>query len=105
MLTVNHSRVGFVEVDTSEKIDLPSSLEEIIQHFDVVEKVPAAPPWDFMWSVVAEEAREKLFAHHAFTAGVGDMPPTSSTYPSDTQYVADAAVKASYPRVPDCFRC
>ena len=93
MLTVYHSRVGFVEVDTSEKIDLPSSLEEIIQHFDVFEKVPAAPPWDFMWSVVSEEAREKLFAHHAFTSEVADMPPAPSPYAADIQYVADAAVK------------
>ena len=81
-----------MEVDAGHKINLPASIEDISQHFDVVEKVQVAPPWDFMWSVVAEEAREKLFAQHAFTAEVGEMPPAPS-YDSESLYVADSAVK------------
>ncbi|KAH9912240.1 uncharacterized protein BXZ73DRAFT_107525 [Epithele typhae] len=88
----NAIRVGFVEIDANQKVDLPATLEDIDEHYDVVEKHPSAPPWDFMWTVVAEEAREKLFAHHAFTADIEDMPPASS-HKSDLQYVADAAVK------------
>ncbi|KAI0374486.1 hypothetical protein BV20DRAFT_961659 [Pilatotrama ljubarskyi] len=88
----NAIRVGFVEVQDGQKTVLPSSVEELERTYDIVEKVPAAPPWDFMWSVVAEEGREKQFAQHAFTVEVGEMPPTSS-YESEFLQVADAAVK------------
>ena len=71
---------------------LPVSVEDLEREYDVVEKVPTAPAWDFMWSVVAEEGREKQFAHHAFTVDVGEMPPSSS-YDTDFLQVADAAVK------------
>ncbi len=87
-----HRRVGFVEVQDSQKVNLPASLEDIEQHYDVIDKVPNAPAWDFMWTVVAEEAREKQFAHCGFTTEVGDMPPVAS-YESDFLQVADAAVK------------
>lgn len=86
--------MGFVEVQDSQKVDLPATLEDIKQYYEVVEKVPNTPQWDFMWSVVAEEAREKQFAHRAITAEVGDMPPASA-YESDWLHVADAAVKVS----------
>ncbi|TBU34929.1 hypothetical protein BD311DRAFT_828299 [Dichomitus squalens] len=88
----NAIRVGFVEVQDSQKVDLPATIEDIKRHYDIVEKVPSAPTWDFMWSVVAEEAREKQFAHQAFTAEVGGMPPSPS-YESEFLYVADTAVK------------
>ena len=84
--------MGFVEIQDTKKIDLPVSLDDIEEYYEVVEKVPSAPQWDFMWSVVAEEAREKQFAHCAFTAEVGDMPP-AALYDSDFLQVADAAVK------------
>lgn len=71
---------------------LPASVEDLEAAYDVVEKVPTAPPWDFMWSVIAEEGREKQFAQHAFTADVGDMPPTAP-YDSEWIQIADAAVK------------
>ena len=83
-------RVGYVEVQSS--VLLPDSLGDIERYYDVIEKVPGAPPWDFMWTVPAEEAREKQFAHHAFTSEVADMPPVAS-YDSDFLQVADAAVK------------
>ncbi|KAM5532192.1 hypothetical protein V8D89_014148 [Ganoderma adspersum] len=88
----NAIRVGFVEVQDTQKIDLPLTLDDIEEHYEVVEKVPNAPQWDFMWSVVAEEAREKQFAHRAITAEVGDMPPAPA-YEVDWLHVADAAVK------------
>ncbi|KAH9853100.1 hypothetical protein C2E23DRAFT_885087 [Lenzites betulinus] len=87
----NALRVGFVEVQDGQTV-LPASVEELKRAYDVVEKVPTVPPWDFMWSVVAEEGREKQFAHHAFTVDVGDMPPTSS-YESEWIQIADGAVK------------
>ncbi|KAI8995421.1 hypothetical protein BD414DRAFT_410090 [Trametes punicea] len=88
----NAIRVGFVEIQDSQKSVLPASVEELEQEYDVVEKVPTAPPWDFVWSVVAEEGREKQFAQHAFVTEVGDMPPAGS-YESDFIQVAEAAVK------------
>lgn len=86
--------MGFVEIQDTKKIDLPVSLDDIEECYEVVEKVPSAPQWDFMWSVVAEEAREKQFAHRAITEEVGDMPPAPA-YELDWLYVADAAVKVS----------
>ncbi len=83
-------RVGFVEVRAN--VELPASIDDIEKHFDVAEKVPTAPPWDFMWTVVAEEAREKQFVHNAFTSEVADLPPVTS-YDSDFLQVAEAAVK------------
>ncbi|KAI0651544.1 hypothetical protein C8Q79DRAFT_933943 [Trametes meyenii] len=88
----NAIRVGFVEVQDSQKTVLPASIEALEREYDVIEKVPSAPAWDFMWSVVAEEGREKQFAQQAFTVEVGDMPPTGS-YESEFTQVADAAVK------------
>ncbi|KAI0670210.1 hypothetical protein C8Q78DRAFT_1039662 [Trametes maxima] len=88
----NAIRVGFVEVQDIQKTVLPASIEALEREYDVIERVPSAPAWDFMWSVVAEEGREKQFAQQAFTAEVGDMPPTSS-YESEFAQVADAAVK------------
>ncbi|CDO70216.1 hypothetical protein BN946_scf184942.g16 [Trametes cinnabarina] len=79
----NAIRVGFVEVQDSQKTVLPRSIEELEQLYDIVEKVPTAPHWDFMWSVVAEEGREKQFAQHAFIAellkGVGEEPVRIAT--------------------------
>ncbi|KAI0762701.1 hypothetical protein C8Q74DRAFT_1371700 [Fomes fomentarius] len=86
----NAIRVGFVEVRAN--VELPASIDDIEKHFDVAEKVPTAPPWDFMWTVVAEEAREKQFVHNAFTSEVADLPPVTS-YDSDFLQVAEAAVK------------
>ena len=57
-----------------------------------MEKVPTAPQWDFMWTVVAEEAREKQFAHNAFTMEVADIPQ-APTYEDEFLYIADAAMK------------
>ena len=94
-LTFSIRRVGFVEVQDSQKVDLPASVEDVTQYYEVAEKVSNAPQCDFMWSVVAEEAREKQFAHRAITAEVGDMPP-APTYELDWLYVADAAVKVSF---------
>ncbi|EIW64510.1 uncharacterized protein TRAVEDRAFT_139409 [Trametes versicolor FP-101664 SS1] len=88
----NAIRVGFVEVQATQSTVLPASVEDLEAAYDVVEKVPTAPPWDFMWSVIAEEGREKQFAQHAFTADVGDMPPTAP-YESEWIQIADAAVK------------
>ena len=48
---------------------MPASVEDLEREYDVVEKVPTAPAWDFMWSVVAEEGREKQPPENA---SVGD---------------------------------
>ena len=60
--------------------------------------LPSRDPRDeralLVLSVVAEEAREKQFAHRAITEEVGDMPPAPA-YEMDRLYVADAAVKVS----------
>ncbi|KAI0757275.1 hypothetical protein C8Q80DRAFT_1132805 [Daedaleopsis nitida] len=86
----NAVRIGFVEVHSNTQ--LPASLDAIEEHFDVVEKVSSGPQWDFMWNVVSEDAREKLFAYNAFTNESADMPVATS-YDSEFLQVAESAVK------------
>jgi len=58
-------RVGFVERDAA--VELPSSVEELLEFYEMEKTTVTAPPWDFMWSSVVDEGREKQFLSHSFT--------------------------------------
>lgn len=76
---------------------LPASLDAL-DGWEVVEKPLTAPSWDFMWSGVAEEGREKQLIQQSFVLGGNELPPANE-YPSEDIFVADAVLK-----VRDCFR-
>ncbi|KAJ7693612.1 hypothetical protein B0H17DRAFT_1059213 [Mycena rosella] len=63
----NALRVGFAEVEEKEKNTIPASIEELFNQFDVVETPGGTPAWDFMWSAVVDEGREKRSLRQAFT--------------------------------------
>ena len=58
-------RVGFVEREAPNK--LATSVEELLDLYEVEEDVVSAPAWDFMWGTTVEEGREKQFRSQAFT--------------------------------------
>ena len=71
---------------------LPASLDVLDKKFEIVEKPLAAPSFDFMWSGVAEDGREKQLEQQAFILG-GNELPAANEYPSEDIFVADAALK------------
>lgn len=48
-------------------VELPESVEELKEHFEMERNPITTPLWNFMWSSVVEEGREKQFLSHAFT--------------------------------------
>ncbi|OBZ79916.1 Transcription factor tau subunit sfc3 [Grifola frondosa] len=89
----NALRVGFLELsNTKSKAILPTSVDQIDQVWDMVENSMIAPAWDFMWSVVSEEGREKQFAQHSFIAELNEMPAVGA-YASESIYIGDSALK------------
>ena len=73
---------------------LPSTIELLDQRWDIVEKAPMAPTWDFMWNGPGEEGREKQFVQQAFLTG-GNSIPVIRRYLSEAMYVADSALKVT----------
>ncbi|GJE87719.1 hypothetical protein PsYK624_038020 [Phanerochaete sordida] len=88
----NALRVGFVETEKPLTVVLPASFEAMAAKWEVVEKPLTAPTWDFVWSGVAEEGREKQLSQQCFVLGGNELPP-SEDYPTEDMFVADAALK------------
>ncbi|EKM60813.1 uncharacterized protein PHACADRAFT_179990 [Phanerochaete carnosa HHB-10118-sp] len=88
----NALRVGFVETEKPLAAVLPASLDIFSTKWEVVEKPTTSASWDFMWSGVAEEGREKQLMQQSFVLG-GNELPQSDEYPSENMFVADTALK------------
>ncbi|KAG1810103.1 uncharacterized protein HD556DRAFT_1428263 [Suillus plorans] len=86
----NALRVGYVEHTTRTK--LPASVDDIIQHFDVLCNAPISPAWEFVWQAAVEEGREKQFLRQSFTHAPDDVPYVTNTS-DDVVQVAEAALK------------
>ena len=83
---------------------LPSSAAILEEQWDIVEKAPTVPTWDFVWNGAAEEGREKQFVQQAFVLS-GNEIPAARLYPSEEIYVADSAIKvASFRHYDFAFR-
>lgn len=85
-------RVGFFEAGKNTKIVLPATLDEMESKWEIVEKVPITPQWDFVWISSAEEGREKQLTQQAFLAEATEMPLVTD-YPLERIHVADSALK------------
>ena len=77
---------------------LPSDISELATRFDVIEKPVSVPMYDFMWSYVAEEGREKLLVQQAFalpisSAALARIMPQTPAYPCERAHVGDVALK------------
>lgn len=88
----SNRRVGFQEPEEKGRIALLVSPENIDELYEVSDKLVTAPPYDFIWNVVAEEGREKHFNQQAFVRDIDDMPHAPG-YASEDVYVADSALK------------
>ncbi|KAI0935940.1 hypothetical protein AcV5_004217 [Taiwanofungus camphoratus] len=88
----NALRVGFFEAGKNTKIVLPATLDEMESKWEIVEKVPITPQWDFVWISSAEEGREKQLTQQAFLAEATEMPLVTD-YPLERIHVADSALK------------
>ncbi|KDQ54862.1 hypothetical protein JAAARDRAFT_352005 [Jaapia argillacea MUCL 33604] len=89
----NALRVGFTRPqEQTPSLVLPSSIEVLSRDWEVEEKQPAAPLWDFMWNVTLEEGREKTMKRYAFTT-IPEVMFTEGEPGSETVNVAEAAVK------------
>ncbi|KAG2057154.1 hypothetical protein BDR06DRAFT_952287 [Suillus hirtellus] len=86
----NALRVGYVEHTTRTK--LPASVDDIIQHFDVLCNATISPAWEFVWQAAVEEGREKQFLRQSFTHAPDDIPYVTNTS-DDVIQVAEAALK------------
>ncbi|KAJ7456579.1 hypothetical protein FB451DRAFT_1048140 [Mycena latifolia] len=85
-------RVGFAQVEEKEKNIIPASIEELFNQFDVVEAPGGAPAWDFMWSTIVDENREKRSLRQAFTTRREDLVLGTETS-SDGVLLAESALK------------
>lgn len=86
------SRVGFVEIDDTVNMSLPSSVEELEKTLDVVEQEVAAPAFDFVWTDPADDSRERRLMRTAFLTK-GNEVPLQQSYPDDSVYIADTTLK------------
>ncbi|KAG1828698.1 hypothetical protein EV424DRAFT_1471098 [Suillus variegatus] len=86
----NALRVGYVEHTTRTK--LPASVDDIIQHFDVLCNATISPACEFVWQAAVEEGREKQFLRQSFTHAPDDVPYVTNTS-DDVVQVAEAALK------------
>ncbi|CAL1696293.1 unnamed protein product [Somion occarium] len=88
----NALRVGFVEIDDTVNMSLPSSVEELEKTLDVVEQEVAAPAFDFVWTDPADDSRERRLMRTAFLTK-GNEVPLQQSYPDDSVYIADTTLK------------
>ncbi|TFY76774.1 hypothetical protein EWM64_g7235, partial [Hericium alpestre] len=88
----NALRVGFVSPQEMQNNLLPSNPAQIASSFDVIEKLPNAPTWDFMWSLNVDEGREKGMLQQAFIREEDDVPVISD-HATDHVRTAEAALK------------
>jgi oxalate---CoA ligase len=60
-------RVGYTEDNSKSLATLPSSLDSLIENFDVSETIVKHPTYDFVWSDVVEDSREKRLVNQCFS--------------------------------------
>ncbi|KAJ6501642.1 hypothetical protein C8R47DRAFT_1108154 [Mycena vitilis] len=88
----NALRVGFAHEEEKELNIIPGSIEELMEEFDVVEPPLGPPPWDFMWSGMVDEGREKRAMRQAFTTRPDELV-LGTEISSDTVLLAESVLK------------
>ncbi|KAJ7169467.1 hypothetical protein C8R46DRAFT_1088869 [Mycena filopes] len=99
----NALRVGFVEEAEKEKNVIPASVEELLDQFDVVD-LPGSggATWDFMWSGVVDENREKQSLRHAFTTRPDELV-LGTENSSDEVSLAESVLKMAMGHAQDSY--
>ncbi|KAF7340022.1 B-block-TFIIIC domain-containing protein [Mycena venus] len=88
----NALRVGFLEEEEKEKNTIPGSVEELLNQFDIVETPSGGPAWDFIWSGIVDENREKRALRQAFTTRPDDLV-LGTENSSDAVLLAESILK------------
>lgn len=84
-------RVGYMPSQHSTQPAIPESVSSLFEKFDVVESLPNAPSWDFVWNAIVEEGREKGMLSLPFTTQLDVLPLEESS--AEDMCLAEAAVK------------
>ncbi|KAF8058259.1 hypothetical protein FPV67DRAFT_1524679 [Lyophyllum atratum] len=88
----NALRVGFAQPKEKAGIILPASIDLLLSEYDVLESIPTAPSWDFVWNAVVEEGREKRMLRQPFLRTPEDMPYVGE-HPYEAITLAESAMK------------
>ncbi|KAF5377206.1 hypothetical protein D9615_006321 [Tricholomella constricta] len=88
----NALRVGFAQPKEKARTTLLSSIDMLLNEYEVVESTPTAPSWDFVWNAVVEEGREKRMLRQPFLRTPEDMSSVGEP-PLEAISLAESAVK------------
>ena len=86
-------RVGIQPVTEKQIAVIPASIEQLHEQYEVVEREPVAPEWDYIWNTVIEEGREKKLKRQSFSRSPQGFLPYNSN--PDEILIAESAVKVS----------
>lgn len=97
-----YRRVGFAQPkEAAGTTTIPATITQLLEEYDVVETIPTAPAWDFMWNAVVEEGREKRMMRQSFTKKIEEMPAIGELSPEHIS-LAESAMKVPYRRKNTC---
>ena len=73
---------------------IPTSVDELLDKYTVVESNLSAPVWDFMWNATVEEGREKRLMRQSFTKNPEEVA-MHANLSSELVKVAEATLKVN----------
>lgn len=85
-------RVGYGHNRENGTVVIPSTIQELLDEYEVDATEGPGLTWDFMWNANVEEGREKRLMRQAFTQTVEDIPSAVETT-SEPVGLAEAAMK------------
>ena len=85
-------RVGLAHTTEVATFVLPSDLQQLHEHFSIVQAEKVAPEWDFMWNAVIEEGREKKLKRHVLSRFPEPFPGSKAPEP-DEVVLAEGTLK------------
>ncbi|KAG6919586.1 hypothetical protein DXG01_004250 [Tephrocybe rancida] len=98
----NALRVGFAQPKERAGTNIPASLELLLAEYDVVESIPNAPSWDFVWNAVVEEGREKRMLRQPFLKTPEAMPSIGEP-PLEAVSLAESSLKMVLGTPHECY--
>ena len=84
--------MGFAQPKEKASSIIPLSVDELTDHYEILENLPAVPSWDFVWNAAVEEGREKRMLRQPFLNTIDDHRPTGIPV-SEAICLAESAVK------------
>jgi transcription factor C subunit 3 len=92
---INHlqsgRRVGIPQTTEKQVAVIAVSIEQIEEHYEIIEREQVAPNWDYIWNTTIEEGREKKLKRQPFSQISDKFSP--SILDSNETSIAESAVK------------